>query len=106
MPLLKKLLVGTGLTALGVGGFVATRPKPAPFHAAYPPLKIKILDFDVFPYFHFMMSNIPETWRQKLVVKMNAPKPDEIKDRFAVFLEIFAESIRKIPDVLPISFEF
>ena len=82
MRALKKLLVGTGIAAMGVGGYIVTRPKPAPFHVAYPPLKIKVPGCDdAFPFVHFMMSNIPESMRKKLVVKMGAPKPNELKDR-------------------------
>ena len=78
-------LIGTGLAALGLAGYFLTRPKPAPFHVDYPIKKMRMFGLDdAFPIFHFVLSNIPESTRRNLVVKMGAPKPNELKDRSEV----------------------
>jgi len=95
---LRKLLFGSGLTAVGCGAYAATRPKPAPFHVEYPPLKIRVPGCeDAFPYLHFIMSNIPEKMRRSLVVKLGAPKGNELKDRY----DCVGESPYSIKELVP-----
>ena len=81
MPLLKKLLLGTGAAVAGLGAFVATKPKPAPFHVRVPPVEMKIAGYNIFPAFRFGMSILPEQIRKKVIAQLDAPKPNEIKDR-------------------------
>ena len=110
MPLLKKLLFGVGalvaviavvafattkpvmsmVAAVAAVAFVATRPKPAPFHVQVPQsMEMKIGGYDIFPAFHFIMSNLPEKTRKKLLVKKLAPKPNEQMDRFVLLFSPF-----------------
>ena len=83
MPLIENLLYGTGLVAAGVGAWALSRPEPAPFHVEkVPPVIIKVWGLNVFPLLQFVMKHLPDQMRRKFVAKMNAPKPDEMKDRF------------------------
>ena len=82
MPLLKKLLIGTGLMATGVGAWAVSRPKPAPFRVDnVPPVVMKAAGINIFPAISFVMRNIPDEKRRSFMAEMGAPKPNEVRDR-------------------------
>ena len=88
MPLLSKLLYGSGAVAAGLGAYVASRPKPTPFHVDnVPPFVFEVGGMDIFPLIQFVGRNLPDSTRRKFVTKMGAPRPNETKDRFVAFVE-------------------
>ena len=77
---------GTALVVACVGLWIIMGPKPVPFHVKnVTPVVAKVWGINVFPLIQFMIRNLPDFLRKKLVAKMNAPTPDGSRDRSVNF---------------------